>query len=290
MAHHALSCRFGNRRTIGARVSAHVVGARWFQFLCRAAVWGNVITACLWTVGWQAQFNACDVAHRPTPTWQACFDEPIYIVQTLTVVFSTLGAIEMAVKLFGFGLPRFVSNWWNGADLFIVIVTAASSLIMWLNAREYLTDTTNAGISDILEIGRALRVMRVITLEPQFRAVFESIVDCFSACVVSPPRLFSARPLCSRAEELECLVPLPRCVAPPEKQSLTRARAIHHRPCPACRPAVRPSVLPPFFISFVCQFFVCSIYSFACCRVLLFGPSLSFFSSLHAAASCTSPC
>ena len=251
VAHHALSCRFGNRRTIGARISAQVVGARWFQFLCRAAVWGNVVTACLWTVGWQAQFNACDVAHRPTPTWQACWDEPIYIVQTLTVVFSTLGAIEMAVKLFGFGLPRFVSNWWNGADLFIVIVTAASSYVMWLNAREYLTDTTNAGISDILELGRALRVMRVITLEPKFRAVFESIVDCFSACVVVSPggalhRILSPR----RYHYLLALHPHPHSRMHRARPPPPRARRPASAPCllsslfffPACPPQ------PPAFL------------------------------------------
>jgi hypothetical protein len=221
-------------------------------------------------VGWQAQFNACDVAHRPTPTWQACFDEPIYIVQTLTVVFSTLGAIEMAVKLFGFGLPRFVSNWWNGADLFIVIVTAASSLIMWLNAREYLTDTTNAGISDILEIGRALRVMRVITLEPQFRAVFESIVDCFSACVVSPPRLFSARPLCSRRAASR---------RPRNNRSLAHARFTI---VPALRVAP-PSGLPSFrrssFLLFANSLFAQSILLLAAasfCSVLRFRSSLLF--------------
>ena len=181
IVHRALSCRFGSRRTLGARVAATIVAANWFKFAARVAVWGNVVTACCWTVGWQRAFNACDKEHLPAPTWVACFDEPIYIVQTLTVVFSALGVLEMTVKLYGYGVPRFVSNWWNGADLFIVLITAFSSLVMWVYPREYLTDTTNANLSDLFEIGRALRVMRVITLEPQFRAVFESIVDCFSA-------------------------------------------------------------------------------------------------------------
>ena len=190
----------GRRVRIGlanlARQCKLLLMLRPFGIVTRAAAYGNVLAACMWSVHLQRSFHACETLRDGGGTVN-CVGEKLYLVQVFSSVCSFIGVVELVVKVLGTGYRAFFATWWNVLDGTIVCFSALSAAALWwgLNAGVHplaaapheallgVLEESHTSAMEILKLGRALRVMRLITLEKRFRSALEAIADCVGTLV-----------------------------------------------------------------------------------------------------------
>ena len=144
-----------------------------------------------------SSYHRCE-AQRAAGAVLSCVGHPLYLVQVLSALCSAIGLGELIVKVMGSanGQRAFFASYWNVLDAGIVIVSAVSSTTLWwglsvgihptaaigiggmsggagvdaaaLHSRNMLHESRTS-VMEVLKLGRALRVMRLITLEKRFR-------------------------------------------------------------------------------------------------------------------------
>jgi hypothetical protein len=102
----------------------------------------------------------------------------LYQLETASAVFSSLSAVLLVLPVASYGFRAAYAGTWQRVDLVLVVLTFLSSFLLLVGPSAWLADTIDAGVSDVLEMGRALRVLRVITLSRRFQKLLETLADC----------------------------------------------------------------------------------------------------------------
>ncbi|CAM9436438.1 unnamed protein product [Choristocarpus tenellus] len=84
-------------------------------------------------------------------------------------------ALEMSIKVTAIGWKGVLrSHWVNGFDLFVLVVSLiAYGLMAVMGAQTALYVDSHAGLSDWVELPRALRILRLLTVFPHLRELLE---------------------------------------------------------------------------------------------------------------------
>ena len=104
----------------------------------------------------------------------------LFRLEAASVCLTTLSAVLLALPVAAVGWRAALaeSSGWRQADAAIVALTWLTSFCLLVGPSVWLADTRTPGVSDVLEVGRALRVLRIITLSGRFQALLETLADC----------------------------------------------------------------------------------------------------------------
>ena len=153
------------------------------------AIIGNVILPCLWTADMQEDYNTCiNITTTPNSTvitpsplipLGGCAQHPLYINEVLSLFLCCVGILETFIRILAAGSPiTYCRSNWNTIDLVVVVTSTAGVLMMLAQPHTWLADVEDAGISDVIETFRAIRILRVVIMYKPFRTLFSTFYEC----------------------------------------------------------------------------------------------------------------
>lgn len=187
------------RQNCASRLLSDRVPALIITTVSWALALSNAIFAMAYHMGMQEDYNFCiGITSTTTAASQREFAQEqikwgkspavksncarasttLYQLETASAVFSCLSAVLLILPVASYGFRAAYAGTWQRVDLVLVVLTFLSSFLLLVGPSEWLADTIDAGLSDVLEMGRALRVLRVITLSRRFQKLLETLADC----------------------------------------------------------------------------------------------------------------
>ena len=171
------------------RRAAWLVDTKAFLVVMWVAIIGNVILPCLWTADMQEDYNTCinitttpnSTVVNPSPLTPLgeCAQHPLYINEVLSLFLCCVGVLETFIRILAAGSPiTYCRSNWNTIDLVVVVTSTVGVLMMLAHPHTWLADVEEAGMSDVIETFRAIRILRVVIMYKPFRTLFSTFYEC----------------------------------------------------------------------------------------------------------------
>ena len=133
------------------------------HWLLVLAVGASAVSACWWSWPAQRRYDAC-VAELGRA---ACWSHTVMVEEYVALASLSVGVVELTLRMLasGGGTRWLSASAWNWFDVVVTGWSWASSLAIVLGAKQALPP----GSTDLLEITRAARVLRVLSVVPELR-------------------------------------------------------------------------------------------------------------------------
>ncbi|KAA0159465.1 hypothetical protein FNF31_04831 [Cafeteria roenbergensis] len=128
-----------------------------------AAVVMSAVVACWWSWPAQRVYDACVEANGRA----ACWNYSVMVEEYAALAALSVGVLEIALRVVATGGPHrwIAASSWNTFDFVVTAWSWGASLAIAMGAKQALP----AGSTDFLEITRAARVLRVLSVVPELR-------------------------------------------------------------------------------------------------------------------------
>lgn len=128
-----------------------------------AAVVMSAVVACWWSWPAQRLYDACVEANGRA----LCWNYSVMVEEYAALAALSVGMLEIALRVVASGGPHrwIAASSWNTFDFVVTAWSWGASLAIAMGAKQSLP----AGSTDFLEITRAARVLRVLSVVPELR-------------------------------------------------------------------------------------------------------------------------